>query len=159
MAEGAKDLFLLGLDESGLRRLGGELLGGGQLEVLVRPVVVEADPVQARAPPPSAPLGKLQPADLQGVSRAENALEDVPYEEPVLSPEELLLVRPCPGVERERRLVDGPPLQEQQDVRRDGVERLEREAVVHFEVVVPGGVVEVEVLPVPAPAPNLAADP
>src|SRR5207237_5308833 len=82
IAEYSEDVLLIGLDEAGLGRLGGEVLGGPELEVHLRPAVLEADPVQACAPPPPALVRKLQPADLQGVARAQNALEDVPHEEP-----------------------------------------------------------------------------
>ena len=43
-------------------------------------------------------------------------------------------------------------------MRREEVKRLEVEAVVHVELVVPGGVVEIEVPHVPGPGPHMAAD-
>ena len=153
-----QDAFEIGTDEASRGPLGGELLGDRQLEVHLRPVVMEADRVQVPPPPPPALLLDFLPADLQGVSRAQDALEDVPHEEPVLAPHDLLVVRPTSVEELEVRRVDEPRRHERQNVRREEVKRLEVEAVVHVELVVPGGVVEIEVPHVPGPGPHMAAD-
>src|SRR5207249_8286795 len=49
-----QDAFEIGTDEASRGPLGGELLGDRQLEVHLRPVVMEADRVQVPPPPPPA---------------------------------------------------------------------------------------------------------
>jgi hypothetical protein len=73
----------------------------------------------------------------------------------VLSPLGFLRVLPLSAGELERRRVDEPPRQERQHARRDDVERLELEAVVHVELFL---LLEVEVPLVLGPVPHLAAN-
>src|SRR5207247_2937735 len=125
---------------------------------LLRPIRTESIHPLCAPPPPPSLLLYSPPAESQSISRAQDALEHVPHEEPVLTPHDLLVVRPTSVEELEVRRVDEPRRHERQNVRREEVKRLEVEAVVHVELVVPGGVVEIEVPHVPGPGPHMAAD-
>ena len=160
VGEQAEDVFLVGRDEPGQGRVGRELLADAQLGVHLRPIVVDAERVQVLVPPPLAHLLELLPADLEGVSPAEDILKDVPREEPVLAPLDLLRLRgvPRPGVEPDRGRVGELPLREEQHAGCQEVEPLELDVIVQLDFVFPRGVVQVEVSPVLGQDLQLAAD-
>src|SRR5207249_2339832 len=94
VAEHAEDVFLVGPDEPGQGRVGCELLADAQLGVHLGPVVVDAERIQVPVPPPFTHLLELLPPDLEGVSAAEDILNDVPREAPGLAPRHLLRLPP-----------------------------------------------------------------